>query len=145
MRSFVGEPEAPSRRDAVDRHRWLVRLATILAACFTPILVSFTAYFCIWHSLLGLRRLRREESLRLGPFLACVAPMSMLAVVSVVGTTWWLGGLSLQTLGIHSGLRMTFIGLAAIAVPHILLHEGEAWISNQPSTARRAVGWEGNS
>lgn len=126
-------------------HRWLVRLATIAVACFTPILVSFTAYFCFWHSLLGLRRLRREESLKLGPFLAYVAPMSMTAVALVFAAGWWLGGFSLQNLSLNAGLRMTFIGLAAIAVPHIFLHEGETWLRKQLWTQRYAIGVEGNS
>ena len=134
-----------SLRNAVDSYRWLVRLATIAVACFTPVLVSFTAYFCFWHSLLGLRRLRREESLKLGPFLAYVAPMSVLAVALVFAASWWLGGLSLQTFSLNCGLRMTFIGLASIAIPHIVLHECEAWLQKHLSTQRYAVGWEGNS
>jgi Brp/Blh family beta-carotene 15,15'-monooxygenase len=106
----------------------VVPLVTVVLSATTPILVSFTLYFCLWHSVLGLRRLRRSEGLALRSFLVAVAPLSFLAVVLVVvvgtvGLATYGAVLSVTTLQSSTALQMTFIGLASIAIPHIFLHE----------------------
>ena len=102
-----------------------VPIATAGIAAFTPILVSFTAYFCLWHSMLGLSRLRSQEGLTRLPFLMSILPLSALAVGGVAAIGFLVrfgdGGPSVDT--IPASLQTLFIGLSAIAVPHLLLHE----------------------
>jgi len=106
---------------AIDWSVW-VPLATAGIAAFTPILVSFTAYFCFWHSMLGLSRLQSQEGLTRPQFMMAVLPLSALAVGGVAA----LGFLVRFADGrpaIPASLQTLFIGLSAIAVPHLLLHE----------------------
>lgn len=99
------------------------QLVTLAVAIWTPILVSFTLYFCFWHSVLGLRRLRRSEGLGRIEFIKMIAPLSLSAVGIVVVIGLGGMGISLADLGRVEALRLVFIGLASIAVPHIVLHE----------------------
>jgi Brp/Blh family beta-carotene 15,15'-monooxygenase len=106
---------------------WSVWVAPATAglAATTPILVSFTAFFCLWHSILGLSRLRLQEGITGGAFLRSVLPLSFLAVFGVAISGWWsiasTEGSSIDT--VLASLKTLFIGLSAIAVPHLLLHE----------------------
>ena len=112
-------------RDGQDLDAW-VPVATAGIAASAPILVSFTAYFCLWHSILGLSRLRSQEGLKGPQFVASILPLSVMAVAGVVAAGWFfrqsIGTISIGTMP-HS-LQTLFIGLSAIAVPHLLLH---AW------------------
>ena len=103
----------------------LVVPATAVLAATTPILVSFTAFFCLWHSILGLSRLRIQEGISGVAFLRSVLPLSVLAVCGVAISGWWFiaatKGSSIDT--VLASLQTLFIGLSAIAVPHLLLHE----------------------
>jgi Brp/Blh family beta-carotene 15,15'-monooxygenase len=103
----------------------LVAPATAVLAATTPILVSFTAFFCLWHSILGLSRLRIQEGISGVAFLRSVLPLSVLAVCGVAISGWWFiaatKGSSIDT--VLASLQTLFIGLSAIAVPHLLLHE----------------------
>jgi beta-carotene 15,15'-dioxygenase len=102
-----------------------VPVATAGLAATAPILVSFTAYFCLWHSILGLTRLRTQEGLTGRQFVAATMPLSAIAVLGVVAIGWLfrysLGATSIDS--IPASLQTLFIGLSAIAVPHLLLHE----------------------
>lgn len=101
-------------------------MATAIVAVVAPILLSFTVYFCGWHSVRGLARLRREEQLSIGQFAWQVAPLSILAVLGIVaGGLWCSTQLGTSQLFAQESmlLRMTFVGLSAIAVPHLFLHE----------------------
>ena len=112
------------RREVQDFNAW-VPVATAGIAAIAPILVSFTAYFCLWHSILGLSRLRSQEGLTASQFVASILPLSVMAVAGVVAAGWFfrqsLGTSSIGT-NPHS-LQTLFIGLSAIAVPHLVLHE----------------------
>lgn len=107
-----------------DWNVWVAPATAVLAAT-TPILVSFTAFFCLWHSILGLSRLRLQEGITGVAFLRSVLPLSVLAVCGVATSGWWLiastEGSSIDT--VLASLKTLFIGLSAIAVPHLLLHE----------------------
>lgn len=137
-----------------------VPLATAAIAVCTPILLSFSIYFCGWHSWQGLQRLRREEGLSIARFIRSVTPLSLAAVGGVALAGIALAGTAATSFGPPSGwfdaivsspiresllsatnfsvssnlsantlsdsLRTLFIGLSAIAVPHLLLHE---WVS----------------
>lgn len=112
-------------KSPADCYRW-VPLATIAVAILTPILISFSIYFCAWHSWQGLQRLRRDESLPIGEFLRCVAPLSVAAISGVAVAGWWMQGGAAESFFAgqsSSSLRTVFIGLSAIAVPHLFLHE----------------------
>jgi Brp/Blh family beta-carotene 15,15'-monooxygenase len=119
-----------------DLSAW-VPLATAGIAASAPILVSFTAYFCLWHSILGLARLRSEEGLTGRQFIAATTPLSAMAVAGVVALGWLFqksfGGATIDS--IPASLQMLFIGLSAIAVPHLLLHE---WADSTRVKTQRA-------
>ncbi|MEM6688242.1 MAG: Brp/Blh family beta-carotene 15,15'-dioxygenase [Planctomycetota bacterium] len=101
----------------------VVPMVIVLVTAFTPILFSFTYYFCFWHSWLGLKRLREEEQLSPWRFFVAVLPLSVLAVALVIVIGLLAGGMSIEGINQSRSLQLTFIGLASIAVPHILLHE----------------------
>ena len=122
---------AKNRRASEWMNILAVRLGTFLAVLMAPILVSFTAYFCFWHSLLGLRRLQVEEGLSIARFTVAAMPLSLMAVLLILMITHLTGQLTLQSVGQHAGLQMIFIGLSAIAVPHVLLHESQAWLEHR--------------
>lgn len=123
-------------RSSGDMNAW-VPIATATIAASAPILVSFTAYFCLWHSILGLSRLQSQEGLAAPRFLLSIAPLSALAVVGVIGAGWFfrnmIGSSSIGTM--PASLQTLFIGLSAIAVPHLLLHE---WSEIAPFAERRS-------
>lgn len=119
-----------------DLNAW-VPLATAGIAASAPILVSFTAYFCLWHSILGLMRLRSEEGLTVRQFIAATMPLSAMAVAGVVAISWLFrnsfGGAAMGS--VPASLQMLFIGLSAIAVPHLLLHEWAAAVRGETDRA----------
>lgn len=102
--------------------------ATGLVAAVVPILCSFTIYFCGWHSIRGLQRLRREEGLGWNELAWRAAPLSLGAVVLMIAIAVSVDQPHLTLAGLSSnqqeiGLKMLFVGLSAIAVPHLFLHE----------------------
>ena len=104
------------------RKHTLATISTMIVAAVVPILWSFTLFFCGWHSIRGLARMRNEENLSWRLFIVAVAPLSIGAVAIVVGVGASLGeSLAEPT----EQMRMLFIGLASIAVPHLFLHEIE--------------------
>jgi Brp/Blh family beta-carotene 15,15'-monooxygenase len=111
---------------ANDLKHW-VPLATAAVSIFTPILLSFTIYFCAWHSVQGLHRLQRQERLTNRQFAWATLPLSVMAVAGIVFFGWYFqdATTALVTGGRAPVLQTLFIGLSAIAVPHLLLHEME--------------------
>jgi len=91
---------------------------TVLFATANP-LVSFLVYFCGWHSIRGLSRLRRELGETWSQLAVSVAPMTI-AAIGLLGVTAVVV-LQAPTLG-NTLIRVTFVGLSAVAVPHVLLH-----------------------
>ncbi len=96
----------------------LVASLVVLFAVASP-LVSFPVYFCGWHSARGLKRLRIELGESWPELATSLAPMTAgaillvgLAAWLVLGGTGWNGTL----------IRATFVGLSAVAMPHLLLH-----------------------
>lgn len=106
-----------------------VPLATAALAALTPILLSFSLFFCGWHSIQGLQHLQQQEQLSNSTFLASILPLSLLAVFGIMVAGWWFhsmaGELTDSGRGMSGDLQTLFIGLSAIAVPHLLLHELE--------------------
>jgi Brp/Blh family beta-carotene 15,15'-monooxygenase len=96
----------------------LVASLVVLFAVASP-LVSFPVYFCGWHSARGLKRLRRELGESWPELATSLAPLTVgaialvgLAAALVLGGSGWN-----ETL-----IQATFIGLSAVAVPHLVLH-----------------------
>jgi len=90
----------------------------VLFAVASP-LVSFPVYFCGWHSSRGLERLRKELGESWPELARSLAPLTVGAIV-LVGLAAWLvlGGADWN----GTLIRATFVGLSAVAVPHLLLH-----------------------
>lgn len=115
------------RCSASSLESW-IPIATMTTAILAPILVTFTVFFCGWHSLQGLSRLRSSESLTHLRFLQQVAPLSLAAIGGIGLFGWWYYG---AIIGNDTALlQMTFIGLSAIAIPHLILHELDFFIRN---------------
>jgi Brp/Blh family beta-carotene 15,15'-monooxygenase len=96
----------------------LVASLVVLFAVASP-LVSFPVYFCAWHSARGLKRLRRELGESWGELARSLAPLTA-GAIALIGLAAWtvLGGVGWNGMLI----RATFIGLSAVAMPHLLLH-----------------------
>jgi Brp/Blh family beta-carotene 15,15'-monooxygenase len=106
------------RRRVLLADNTLVASLVVLFAVTSP-LVSFPVYFCGWHSARGLERLRRELGESWSELARSLAPLTM-GAIALIGLAAWLvlGGAG------WSGtlIRATFVGLSAVAVPHLLLH-----------------------
>ena len=91
---------------------------SILFATVDP-LISFGVYFCGWHSVLGLAHLRDQFQFSNIELALNLLPISFMAIAlfavgfAVSSTVNLVGPAIVQTL---------FIGLSAVAVPHLLLH-----------------------
>lgn len=90
----------------------------ILFATANP-LVSFGIYFCGWHSIRGLIHLREQFDLPQFKFLVGLTPISLLALAIFA-----LGFLASRNSNLVTPaiLQTLFIGLSAVAIPHLLLH-----------------------
>ena len=96
----------------------LVASLVVLFAVSSP-LVSFPVYFCAWHSARGLKRLRIELGESWPELARSLAPLTVGAITLVGLATWLvLGGAGWN----DTLLRATFVGLSAVAMPHLLLH-----------------------
>jgi len=93
----------------------------LLVALFawTPILFSFGFYFCGWHSIRGLVHMKEEQKISNSELLFAVLPLSLGAIGLTGAATWfWSSGRELSA----ELSRSLFIGLSAIAVPHLILN-----------------------
>ncbi len=101
-----------------------VRLAAF-AAMFTaaPVVVGFAVAFAGWHSAAELGRLAvlanpARPAAGLRRVLLAAAPLSLAAALLTAIGAFALGG----RLGSPGVVQAVFLGLSAVAVPHILLH-----------------------
>jgi Brp/Blh family beta-carotene 15,15'-monooxygenase len=96
----------------------LIASLVVLFAIASP-LVSFPVYFCAWHSARGLKRLRIELGESWPELATSLAPMTA-GAIALIGLAAWLvlGGAGWN----GTLIRATFIGLSAVAMPHLLLH-----------------------
>lgn len=103
----------------------------------TPVLVGFAISFCGWHSLRELGRLARDSDplrpdIGLGRVLVAAAPLSILSALMAAFGAWFvfedrpIGPVVVQTI---------FLGLSAVAVPHILLHALASRLGRNPLCA----------
>jgi Brp/Blh family beta-carotene 15,15'-monooxygenase len=90
-----------------------------------PVLLSFVTYFCGWHSTRELRELALQAN-PTDPFHGMTrviresAPLTLVVVSATAFAAWWRlsGGHSAELVTVQA----VFLGLSAVAVPHILLH-----------------------
>ncbi len=95
----------------------IASFAFMFAVC--PVLLSFAIYFCGWHSIKGLMHLRRDFEMSWPQLAMALLPMSVLAAGLFAGAaSFYQSELSLA----DSTIRATFMGLSAVAIPHLLLH-----------------------
>lgn len=109
---------AAANRDAETIADVLRIAAFALMFAFAPVVASFAVAFCGWHSLVELRRMAaRDGGLR--QVLVAAAPASLVAALIAAGGVWAFGTHSPAA---PAALQGVFLGLSAVAVPHILLH-----------------------
>ena len=109
----------------------LVASLAVLFAVASP-LVGFLVYFCAWHSVRGLRRLRIELGESWPELARSLAPMTTGAIALIGLVAWFgLGGAGWS----DTLIRATFVGLSAVAMPHLILH-GLAPLFEVPSRRR---------
>jgi Brp/Blh family beta-carotene 15,15'-monooxygenase len=119
----------------VDHIRWRSLLRYIALAAVMIVadpLVSFTVYFCGWHSIRGIADLWQESRLPAKKFFPQLLPISLLAIGLFLGGWLW----SSSILGwVSASVQTTFMGLSAVAIPHLLLHVMLRLVPKQTSTA----------
>jgi len=132
LQGLAASGRTAQRRRVLLTDNALVASMVVLFAVASP-LVSFPVYFCGWHSSRGLERLRRELGESWPELARSLAPLTV-GAITLVGLAAWLvlGGAGWNGMLI----RATFVGLSAVAVPHLLLH-GIAPLF-EASTRRRA-------
>ena len=119
LRSGKTSASKASRFLGID---WVVSvrlMAFFLLFSIANPLLSFTIYFCCWHSVRGLTQLYRDYQGSIGTFFAELLPISVAAVILfLIGWGFWA-----VRIGWHDGaIRIVFVGLSAVAIPHLLLH-----------------------
>jgi beta-carotene 15,15'-dioxygenase len=144
LQGLVAIRRTGQRRRVLLADNALVASLVVLFAVASP-LVSFPVYFCGWHSARGLARLRRELGESWPELARSLAPLTV-GAIAVVGLAAWLvlGGAGWN----GTLIRATFVGLSAVAVPHLLLHgvaplcEASAWRRTQslPLKPRMTLG-----
>ncbi len=96
----------------------MVASLCVLLATMNP-LVGFVVYFCAWHSVRGFDRLRRELGETWPQVVCSVAPLTAASIAMIALTAY----AALRSPALEDTLiRATFVGLSAVAVPHVLLH-----------------------
>lgn len=130
------------RRRALAVDNVLVASLVTLLAVANP-LIGFLVYFCAWHSARGLSRLRRELGESWSVLAVGLAPMTAASIVLIAaGAAVALRAESWD----DTLIRATFIGLSALAVPHLLLHAAEPLFEScRPRRAIEALRFGGSS
>lgn len=102
-----------------------IRLAAFAGLFATvPVLVSFLAYFCGWHSTRELARLARWANpsrpvLGLSRVAWLSAPLTVMTVAATSLTAgFYSSGRAVEGVVVQA----VFLGLSAVAIPHIVLH-----------------------
>lgn len=96
--------------------------AFVLLFAATPPLVGFVVYFCGWHSVRNLIALGRQAGPRnltrgLARVAVTAAPLTLAALLLVLAAAVWPAGRPAT----EAAVRAVFVGLSAVAVPHVLL------------------------
>jgi Brp/Blh family beta-carotene 15,15'-monooxygenase len=125
MAEVVGWVRSPTRRRL---HTWNVFTMGVTVALFisAPPLIAFALYFCLWHSTAhsidlagGLDATSPSRGFR--RFAVAAALPALAALVTLAATGVWLAA---DAGGAGAALKVVFIGLSCLTVPHVLL---SAW------------------
>lgn len=115
---------------------WTVALefvALFVLADASPPLVYFALYFCLLHSPRHLMGLFRQAGQSQRPRLIQMIVLYTLLTGILAGLLWWLW----QDLSVDSlVLRLIFIGLAAVTVPHMILIAAAKASASTPHTSQ---------
>lgn len=99
-------------------HAALEYASLLVLAYIAPPLVYFALYFCALHSLRHMLGVFRQAPQAVRPRLWRMAIVYSLATVALAGVLWWFWAhLPVDALV----LKLVFIGLAAVTVPHMIL------------------------
>lgn len=113
---------------AIWLHRLRLASFAILFATANP-LVSFGLYFCAWHSIRGLIHLRQQFGESMGRFGLSLLPITVAALVLFAIGFVFSPNFGQVTPAI---IQTLFIGLSAVAIPHLLLHILADWTVSRP-------------
>ena len=104
-----------------DKGIFLVRFACILVILFNmPMVLGFTFYFIVWHSILSLRNI--VTYLRLGnanPVSAIVKQISLYSFLAIVGIGFFGFGAFFYMHNNNAMAGYVFLGLAVLTAPHM--------------------------
>jgi beta-carotene 15,15'-dioxygenase len=111
--------------DKNENGQFLIRFAVILFILFNlPMLLGFTFYFVVWHSVLSLRNiisyLRNDKTVSANGITRQIILYSSLAIVGIVlfGLTGFMFSSSSAIMG------YLFLGLAVLTAPHMqIMHD----------------------
>ena len=108
----------------------------LFAAVFAllPVLVSFGLFFCGWHSTRELATLARRVDVAqpwrgFRRVILLAAPRAGVSVVATAIAAWWFAAGREVTPVV---VQAVFLGLSAVAVPHILLHAFAEYLGADP-------------
>lgn len=102
-----------------NRARFARNAAFCVLFATANVLLSFAIYFCCWHSIRGLQRLARSNSLGPWQLIKATAPLTFGAIgLAGVGMWFWSSGQMID----EAVSRTVFVALSAMAVPHLVLH-----------------------
>ena len=117
--------------------RAALSLSFLLLFAVADPLIGFVIYFCGWHSMRGLFRLYPQVDNNIVRLLRYLLPVT----ATTIGLGWAGYLFFLQAAELpEAALQAVFIGLSAIAVPHLLLHtvaDRTAAFSVKPIAAAR--------
>ena len=106
-----------SKRDFITHITRLSVFAVMFGVC--PVLLSFAVYFCGWHSIRGFAHLRAQVGGSIQDLIRRLAPTSVAAILLFAGGFLFYQS---QLASSTAAIRTLFIGLSAVAIPHLLLH-----------------------
>lgn len=116
LRSQIPLRILPAR---ILRMRSIRHIAFFCLLCVANPLLSFAVYFCGWHSMRGLFSLTSEHQQSMSSLARVLAPMTLLTLGFIaLASLTWSNGLSVS----EATIRSLFLGLSAIAIPHLILH-----------------------
>ena len=106
--------------DNRDNGQFLVRFACLLFILFyLPMLVGFTFYFVVWHSLLSLNNiityLRKENTV---PYQSIVKQIVLYSVLAITGIAIF-GFTGFMFINTNAIAGYIFLGLAVLTAPHL--------------------------
>lgn len=98
----------------------VLRMLSFALLCYVANpLVSFTVYFCGWHSVRGLHQLALSLGESVLSTYRKLLPLTGAALALVLaGSSIWSSTAAIES----SLIRTVFLGLSAMAIPHLFLH-----------------------